>query len=259
MWNLDEDAAVPLWRPVRASRHAVIAFTTRRGGISAAPFDSLNLGRSTGDDPNAVTANRRAVLDALGLDPASVAYAGQVHGTRIAEVRAPGLQPGADALLTRVPGVALTVTTADCLPIVFTAPGTVCAAHSGWRGTAAGMPRAALEAVCSASGASPAEVVAHLGPAIGPCCYVVGPEVAERFPAEAVTRVDGRPRLDLCASAAAQLRTAGMRGANIHVVRACTACEPDWYFSHRRDAGHTGRHWAVAALLAPGARHGSGV
>jgi YfiH family protein len=259
MWRLDADAAVPMWRPAPTALDAILAFSTRRGGVSAAPYDTLNLGRSTADDPGAVAANRRSVLEALGLDPARVATVGQVHGARVIEVSAPGIHPSADALFTRAPGLALAVTTADCLPIVLTVPGAVCVAHSGWRGTAAGMPRAALEALCTASGATPADVVAHLGPAIGPCCYEIGPEVAQRFPASAVPRVGGAQHLDLRAATKAQLCDAGMRAKHVHVVPACTACEPRWYFSHRRDAGRTGRHWAVAALPPAGRRHGAAV
>lgn len=259
MWRLDRDAALPLWRPDPGPAHAVLAFSTRRGGVSAAPFESLNVGRSAGDDPASVTANRRAMLVALDLDPEVIATAGQVHGTRVVEVTGPGPSRDTDALLTRVPGVALAVTTADCVPIFFVAPGAVCVAHSGWRGTAAGMPRVALEAICAASGTTPDRVVAHLGPGIGRCCYAVGPEVAGRFPSTTVTRIDGSLHLDLHASARIQLQEAGMRPDAIHVVDACTACESDWYFSHRRDAGRTGRHWAVAALRHPAGRRGSGV
>ena len=126
MWHLDADAAVPTWRPDSGPAPAMIAFSTRRGGVSAAPFDTLNLGRATGDDPRSVSANRRALLQALGLEAASIATAGQVHGARVAEVETPGHHPGVDALLTRVPGLALAVTTADCVPIILTAPGAVC-------------------------------------------------------------------------------------------------------------------------------------
>src|SRR5947209_5311704 len=137
-WTLEVESPLPVWRPSEPDPAFRLAFSTRRGGVSAPPFDTLNLGRSTADAPDHVATNRARFLHALGLDPARVATAGQVHGTRVAEVRAPGFYPGADALVTRVPGIALAVTSADCLPLLLTAPGAVAVAHSGWRGTADG-------------------------------------------------------------------------------------------------------------------------
>src|SRR5882672_5087506 len=140
MWTLERDAAVPVWQPRDASPGAVLLFSTRRGGVSRAPYDSLNLGRSTLDAPAAVAANRERLLAVAALAPQQLATAGQVHGSNVIEVSAPGHQPGCDALLTRTPGVVLAVTTADCMSLLYRAPGVVAAAHSGWRGTAGGMP-----------------------------------------------------------------------------------------------------------------------
>jgi len=226
--------------------------TSRRGGISPPPFDSLNLGRSTDDDPDVVSENRRRALVALGLDPAACATAGQVHGADVAVATGPGLHARADALVTRVPGLALAVTAADCLPIVLLAPGAVCVAHSGWRGTVAGMPRAALDAVRAAagirSGAGSRAVRALLGPCIGPCCYRVGDEVALQFPPAAVVRDATGPRVDLAAAARLQLVEAGVPADSVLDPPVCTSCSPEWCFSHRRDRGRTGRLWAVVAL-----------
>lgn len=245
MLVLDAAAAVPMWRD--EAPDAVCGFTTRRGGVSLAPFDTLNLGRSTDDDAAHVEANRRRVLQALGLEPVRLATAGQVHGARVAEVDQPGHTVGCDALLTRVPGLALAVTAADCAPLVLTAPGWVAAAHAGWRGTAAGLPREVVRVLGERAGVGPDAVRVALGPSIRGCCYEVGPEVALRFPAVAVRLKGGRHHLDLSVAIREQLMDAGVAATALVVSSACTACAPDWYFSHRRDAGRTGRHWGVVA------------
>jgi len=255
MWTLDRSAAIPAWRfasdpllPAGVPAPAHMAFSTRQGGVSQGPYRSLNLGRSTDDHPDAVTENRRRWLAGLGLDPGRFANAGQVHGRAIANVRAPGLHPDCDVLVTTTPGLTLAVTAADCLPLLFSAPGAVAAAHSGWRGTADGAPEAALSAVCSAADAGPERVRVHVGPGIRGCCYQVGPEVAARFPAPAVRRDQGGFWLDLPTAVRLRLVGAGLSPEAFHDTGACTACEPYWYFSHRRDRGVTGRQWGVIAL-----------
>src|SRR6267378_775426 len=231
MWQLDPDTPLPLWKPQLRdpTPETVLAFTTRRGGVSAPPFDSLNLGRSTTDRADAVIENRRRVLTVLGLDPARAVTAGQVHGADVSRASAPGHIPGCDALLTTTPGLGLAVTTADCMSLLYTAPGVVAAAHSGWRGTAAGMPVSTLEAVREAGQVSPRDVTVHIGPCIRGCCYEVGREVAALFPAEAISWSGDSCRLDLPTVARLQLDAAGV--AAIHDTGACTACEPAWYFS----------------------------
>ena len=248
MWTLDGSSNIPCWRAPRAPGGALLAFTTRRGGTSVAPFDTLNLGRSTADLPERITENRSRLLGSLAVPPDSLATAGQVHGARVVEASAPGHQPECDALLTTVSGLALAVTTADCMALLFTAPGAVVAAHAGWRGAAAGMPQAALAALRSRTGCGPADITVHIGPCIRGCCYEVGEEVASRFPAATLRRVAGRARLDLPTAATISLREAGIPAHAIHDTGACTACESHWYFSHRRDAGATGRMWGVAVL-----------
>ena len=248
MWTIDRDAAPPCWRMDLAESRVSLAFTTRRGGVSLPPYDMLNLGRSTEDRVDFIEENRRRVIASLGFDPAAVATAGQVHGTAVARVSGPGLYSGVDTLVTTLPEVPLAVTGADCLPALFVAPGAVGAAHCGWRGSADGMVRAALDAVCAAAAVPPSRVSVHLGPSIRSCCYEVGPEVAERFPAPALTRVDGAWRLDLVAAARIALAGAGVPSESIHEVPACTACEPYWYYSHRRDGPRTGRHWGLIGM-----------
>src|SRR5690349_12073013 len=150
-WTLEATSSVPHWRTTGALHNARAAFSTRRGGVSPAPYDSLNLGKSTDDDPGHVAENRSRLLAVLGVAPDRLATAGQVHGADVTRVHAPGHHPACDALFTTEAGVALAVTTADCMSILYTSPRGVAAAHSGWRGTAAGMPVAALTALCRAT------------------------------------------------------------------------------------------------------------
>jgi YfiH family protein len=249
MWMLEPNSPIPYWRSQVPRRDAVLLFSTRRGGVSRAPFDTLNLGRSTEDDAASVRENRERLLRLAGLEPDRLATAGQVHGSRVVEVVAPGHHPECDALVTRHRDVVLAVTTADCMSLLYHAPGVVAAAHSGWRGTADAMPVAALEAVCRLAGCAPDAVSVAIGPAIRGCCYEVGDDVAARFPAAAVRATSGRPRLDLPTAARIALGAAGVRPERLDDTGACTCCEPEWYFSHRRDRGRTGRHWGVAARI----------
>jgi hypothetical protein len=247
MLILDERSSVPLWRSRAPEPDAVFGFSTRRGGVSAAPYESLNLGLSTADDQERVTENRRRMLVALDLDPGRLATAGQVHGARVVEVDRPGHTPQCDALVTAVPGLALAVTAADCAPLVLHAPGWVAAAHAGWRGTADGLPGAVLDVLRRRAGVDAAGVRVAIGPCIRGCCYEIGPDVARRFPASAVTLVRSRHHLDLSTAIRVQLMEAGVAASALTDASACTACAPEWYFSHRRDAGLTGRHWGVVA------------
>jgi hypothetical protein len=248
VWTLEDRSGVTTWLPRDSSRDAVLAFSTRLGGVSRPPFDSLNLGRSTEDDPGDVAENRRRYLAVLGFQPAALATAGQVHGTTVAEVKAPGVHPACDALVTRVPGIALAITGADCTPLLLVARTAIAAVHSGWRGTAGGVTTAALRKLLELSPSTARDVTVHIGPSIRACCYRVGDEVARQFPSETVRYSDGAWHLDLVAAARLQLGEAGVPEERIHDVAACTACDPLTYFSHRRDGPRTGRHWAVAAL-----------
>jgi len=256
MWTLDSRSAVPAWRSDTVPPGLRMGFSTRRGGVSHAPYDTLNLGRSTADDPAAVMENRSRLLAAFGLDPEQLATAGQVHGAGVLRADGPGLAGDGDALVTTRPGLALAVTAADCLPVLLAAPGGVAAIHAGWRGAAAGVAEAALRALTAAAGCDAGQVTAHFGPCIRDCCYEVGPEVAAQFPAAAVHRRaapgrDDRAALHLSVpeSVRRRLVEAGMSPEAIHDSGACTACDPEWYFSHRRDRGVTGRQWGVIARV----------
>jgi polyphenol oxidase len=219
----------------------VVGFTTRAGGVSEGPYASLNLGLRSGDDPERARENRRIACAALGADIGRLAHNHQVHSNRVVRA-APGRNgEQADGLWTDEPGVPLLAMSADCLPIVLVrtdgAPA-VAVIHAGWKGLLAGVVAEGVKALRGDA------LSAAIGPAIGPCCYEVGEEVAapyrERFGDDVV---HGR-NLDLWTSADRALRVAGV--ARIHRFDRCTSCEPDTFFSHRRDHGETGRQGVIA-------------
>jgi YfiH family protein len=220
---------------------ATALFSTRRGGVSEGPFASLNLGRRTGDEGERVEANRERLAGAVGHDWGAFARAIQVHGTRVRRVeQRPAREDPweeADGHATALAGVPALVFVADCLPIALVAPGAVAMVHAGWRGLADGIVAEGVAAVGGEGGRG--SMSAAIGPGIGRCCYEVGDEVRERFPAEAA---DGR-RLDLTLAARRALEAAGV--AEVHDAGLCTACHPDLFFSHRRDDGVTGRQAGV--------------
>jgi hypothetical protein len=208
---------------------AHVRFTTRAGGVSEGPYASLNLGKWTDDDPDAVAENRRRASDGRPL-----AFARQVHGTDVVVLDGPTREiVEADGVATTAPDVAALVLTADCLPVALSALGAVAMVHAGWKGLAGGVLENGVAAL-RALGAS-GDVHAAIGPAAGACCYEVGDEVAARFPEWAVRD----RRLDLKGVAAARLRAAGV--AAVVDVGRCTMCEPDVFFSHRASGGVTGR------------------
>ncbi len=229
-------------------------FTTREGGASDPPFDGLNLGGAVGDDPARVAANWALLERGTGL---SFARVRQVHGARAVRVDAacaPALE--ADVVVSAAAGVAACVSVADCVPVLVADPdsGAVAAAHAGWRGTLARAAAEAVRALAAEAGASPGRMVACIGPSIGPCCYEVSADLAARFGAEIgpeVVHAGGRPRLDLWEANAAVLRLSGVPAERIELLGRCTSCERDLFFSHRRDAGRTGRQVAFIAPRPP--------
>lgn len=222
-------------------------FSTRVGGVSEGPYESLNLGILTDDRPERVAENRRLLAEDAGLDADSVAMGWQVHGTDLLEWGAPPRQngfghPGAelervDGHLTERPGLGLLVLVADCYPVALAGEGRVAMLHCGWRGLAGGI----LERALARFGEPPAAAV---GPGIGQCCFEVGEEVLAAF-SELDGVADGR-MLDLRAVITRQLDAAGV-GLVEHVDH-CTSCRPELYFSHRRDHGVTGRQSGLAVL-----------
>jgi polyphenol oxidase len=231
---------------------ARVLFTTRRGGHSEGPYESLNLGRLTDDDPKAVKRNRETLENEIGT---GLALVHQVHGSTVLTVdvtdaeRSRAAEPGdlvrADGQATTERGVALTALTADCLPVAVAGRGAVAMLHAGWRGLHAGVIAEGVAAL-RALGES-GDLSAAIGPGAGPCCYEVGREVHEAFAAQPTAVHHGR-RLDLKAIAAADLERAGVR--DVHDLGVCTICAgTDLLFSHRRDSGVTGRQAGVAWLI----------
>jgi hypothetical protein len=212
-------------------------FTTRRGGHSHAPFDSLNLGRWTDDDPADVERNRDVVARIAGVPLDHVAQGRQVHGTHVQVVeRVPREIVDADAVVTALPGVAALVLTADCMAIALATPTRVAMAHAGWRGLADGVIENALEQL----GDEP--VVAAIGPSAGGCCYEVGDDVREALCVDPC----GEPALIDLKSIACE-RLYGGDVDVVHDVGLCTMCTPpDLFFSHRRDGPVTGRQGGIA-------------
>ena len=219
-----------------------VAFTTRLGGVSEGPYSSLNLGRKSGDEVERVDENRRIACEAIGADLEKLALNYQVHSSRV--LRAVPAMRGehADGLWTDEPDLPILAMSADCLPIVLVRAGTtkpaVAVLHAGWKGLLAGIVAAGAQAL----GRGP--LTAAIGPGIGPCCYEVGEEVAAPFRKRFGDDVVRESRLDLWTSAERALRAAGVE--QVDRVDRCTACEPETFFSHRRDAGRTGRQGVIA-------------
>jgi YfiH family protein len=224
-------------------------FSTRRGGVSEGPYESLNLGILTDDDPERVGVNRRRLATGACLEPSRVAMGWQVHGTELREWDAPPrpaeagfAEPGAelpnvDGHLTERPGLGLLVLVADCFPVALAGGGRVAMLHCGWRGLAGGLIERALERFDEPPAAA-------VGPGIGPCCYEVGPEVIEAF--ADLDGVSAGRMLDLRSVIAWKLALAGVEW--VEHVDHCTSCREDLYFSHRRDAGVTGRQAGMVVL-----------
>lgn len=246
---------VPDW-PAPAGVRALC--TTREGGASVAPFDSFNLGDHVRDEPAAVAANRASLAGLTA--PARPVFLQQVHGTAVLALDS-STPDGtvADAALVTTPGVAATIMVADCLPVLFAhvSGGAVAAAHAGWRGLVGGVLEATTQALRTAAG--PGEVIAWLGPAIGPTAFEVGDEVRAAFvasdpAAQAHFRTHATPGkwwADLSALARQRLRSAGVTSVhgNDGGTAWCTVNQPSRFFSHRRDAARLGSTGRFAACV----------
>jgi len=218
-----------------------VAFSTRLGGVSEGPYASLNLGRLTGDDVERVDENRRRLCAEVGGELERLALNRQVQSTVVHRAR-PGLrgEPG-DGLWTDEPGVPVLALAADCLPLALTradgGPPAVAVLHAGWRGLLGGIVRLGVAALGG-------RAAACVGPAIGPCCYEVGPEVAEPFAAAFGGDVVRGRNLDLWTAAERALFAAGAE--TVERIDLCTACNPELFFSHRR----TGKPRGVQGVIA---------
>lgn len=224
-----------------------VIMTTKRGGFSRSPYDTLNLGFHVNDVEERVRQNRRVLGQMLGRGIKEPVVGEQVHSANVRPVgelhagtrwnqneRALSSTDGLITVARRLPLVSLV---ADCLPVALVDPqvGVGAVVHSGWRGLAAGILENALELMARTWSSQPADTVAWIGPGIGPCCYEVGSEVAEHFPNFAHPSPEGsNPHLDLTGAARVRLQQAGLLEENLSGLPLCTACHPELFFSHRR-------------------------
>ncbi|MCD6015976.1 MAG: hypothetical protein K0R88_2060 [Solirubrobacterales bacterium] len=223
---------------------ATAAFSTRVGGTGSGPFESLNLGLLTGDQPAVVRANRARLADALDREAGGMLIGHQVHGTRVLRRERPpepnpyaedASPPRADGQATANPGLTPIVQVADCLPVALAGAGAVAMIHCGWRGLANGIIERGVEEVGATAAA--------IGPGIGPCCYEVGEQVLVRF--ESLGNGVSRGRmLNLSEVARRLLERVGV--VETESADICTSCEPKLFFSHRRDGPRTGRQGGLA-------------
>jgi polyphenol oxidase len=237
--------------------HAVF---TRRGGVSPAPWSSLNLSVSVGDDPARVTENRVRAFETLGRAPASIHDVWLVHGTDIVYADAPRVldhpSQKADILFTDNPEVSLFMRFADCVPLLFhdAKKHVIGIAHAGWMGTVKGVAESAVRGMRKKYGSDPADVVVGIGPSIGVDHYEVGQEVVSQFREKyggeserILQNRNGSTYLDLWTANVIQLQKAGVE--QIQVSGVCTACHLDDWFSHRAEKGKTGRFGVLMALV----------
>lgn len=238
-------------------RHAIF---TRQGGYSQAPFASLNLGISVGDDPEAVKKNYEQVCRVLDISPDQTVSCHLIHSADVLSVNSTNRQRvmgQADGLITATPGIYLSMRFGDCTPLIFFDPvrGAVGLTHAGWRGTMKDAAGATVRAMVRQFDCRAGDIIAVIGPAIGPCCYEVGPEVMDAAAAVFVNsaslfaRRNGRANqahFDMWAANRRQLAAAGVE----QVIQSglCTACRTDQFFSHRAEKGRTGRFGVIIGL-----------
>jgi YfiH family protein len=217
-----------------------VAFSTRQGGVSEGPFASLNLGRLTADRPENVEENRRRLCAAVGADESRLTLNRQQHAAVVHRAHEGRRGEPGDGLWSDESGLPMLKFTADCAPVAVVrtdgAAPALALLHAGWRGLLEGIVAGGVTTL----GGTTAAIV---GPAIGPCCYEVGPEVAEPFAARFGAGVLRGRHLDLPQAVERALREAGC--ARVERIDLCTACHPELFFSHRRDGGVTGRQGVI--------------
>lgn len=267
--TLQERHGVPFYACAHpAWRGAAHGFSTRQGGVSPAPWDSLNLGASRGDDPARVGENFVRFCAAIGADAHALVKNQQVHSDRIRPVTRADVMPApstpgtveADGLITSQLGVCLTIFSGDCIPILLYDPVRRCiaAAHAGWRGTASGIAARAVEAMVRDYGCDPGTILAAIGPGIGSCCFETHADVPDGLraglgaDAEAFIRPKAgtvKYHVDLKGANARWLERSGLASEHIAVCPACTACDLDHFWSHRVQGRQRGSMAALIQLL----------
>ncbi|NPV14133.1 peptidoglycan editing factor PgeF [candidate division WOR-3 bacterium] len=231
--------------------------TTREGGTSPKPFDTLNLAFHTQDQFNNVLRNRLTLARALNIAPDALVNGEQVHGANIAIVREKGLTlPNTDGIITDKPGICLLVLVADCVPLLFFHPEkrVIGVAHAGWKGTVARIAQKAVQTLKQRFNCEPENLRVGIGPAIGPCCYEVRADVVQLVRQtqpesdKLLIQRDGAWYLDLIKANETQLLNAGVQKQNIETANLCTHCHSNTFFSARAARGPTGRFGAGIML-----------
>lgn len=260
--SLQTKNALPLYLAphFEETGEVVHAFSTRQGGVSPPPFDSLNLGLKAGDDETHVRENRRIFAKALGLDPATLLTASQVHGNNILVLESPDprgfSESSCDAIVTDVPGILIGVLTADCVPILLfdSRHRAVAAVHVGWKGTALGLVEKTVATMIDQYDTDPREVLAAVGPSIGADCYEVDGRVRAAFSSYGgrwsrwARRISGKGWiLNLAGANVDLLVGSGVPREKIVLFDICTHCEKDLFYSYRAESGRTGRQ--IASIM----------
>jgi hypothetical protein len=228
--------------------------STRNGGVSPKPFNSLNISFNVSDEEKNVLRNRKALADAVGFPLEGLTTSKQVHKNKVATVTKAmrGLVlDGTDAMITNTPDICLMVYLADCVPILLYDPvrKVIGAVHAGWRGTVINIVQNAVNSMIKTFGSDPKNIYAGIGPSIGPCCYEVGHEVINEAPKEFIITRNGKSYFDLWGANKKQLMDVGIPSANIELAGICTMENSDKFFSSRADHGVTGRFGAGIMLL----------
>jgi len=246
-------------------RHFV---STRTGGFSNPPYDSLNLGFHVGDDPANVLENRKRLAATIGIPLSHFTMARQIHSGNVTiiseEMKGKGCSHpdeavnATDAMVTNVPDICLTILVADCVPMLFFDPAkrVIGIAHAGWKGTLQGIAQVTIRVMEKVFGCSPQDIVVGMGPSIGPCCYQVGPEVISQAEGTFHTTKeyivnkseDGKGYFDLRKANLEQLLDAAIERKNIEMALKCTCHNPELFFSYRYQKGDTGRFGAGIAI-----------
>lgn len=252
--------AIPLFTFENLSRVSNLAhfITTRAGGVSLFPYNSLNLGLHTNDNSDHVLANRSLLADATGIAKENFLYASQVHSGDVKIIDSAAIEngilsqnPRTDATITNLPGICLMVMVADCVPVLLFDPVKRVSAviHAGWRGTVHHITSNTVYAMVEHFGCDPSDIIAGIGPSIGPCCYEVGEDVRD-FVAQSFGTTEGylilkndspKPHFDLWYANQKQLADNGLNQENIETSEICTQCNSDIFFSSRASGGVTGR------------------
>lgn len=221
-------------------------FSTRGGGVSPSPYKSLNLGENTGDNQNYIDRNRERYFHALDFLPDQLAIPEQVHNDHVLCIQNSGVYPETDGLLTNQPELILSIQVADCLALFLLDPvsGAIGLIHAGWRGSSKQIAKKSLLMMQEAYHSNPKTIQVYLAPAIGPCCYSVGPAVANRF----ASKYLNHGKLDLLQINIDQLLDSGVKTENIDASHICTACHSELFFSHRLSNGKTGRMMGILGI-----------